>query len=125
LVGYPSAKRDLSSGLVLRYASELGKLPHTVLVDGITGEVLSVAVFDFHGNFFHLSSLEAQYEEPVLADTIYRRNHLFFPESDIAMITDLKDTNRIWYVQYLPKGTTLEDYQANQGYWEETLAFTP
>ena len=96
-----------------------------VLVDGVTGKVLCVAVFDFHKNFFYLLSLKAQYGEPVLVDTADIRNHLFFPEADVAAITDLKDSDDIWYVQYLPRGTTLEDYQANQGYWRETFAFTP
>ena len=125
LVGYPSAKANLSNGVVLRYASELGKLPHTVLVDGVTGKVLFVAVYDFHKNFFYLSTLKAKYGEPVFADTIYQRDHLFFPESGVAVITGHDDNNDIWHVQYLPMGTTLEDYRENQGYWAETFAFTP
>ncbi len=86
---------------------------------------LCVAVFDFHKNFFYLSSLKAQYGEPVLVNTDDIRNHLFFPEADVAAITAPEDSDDIWYVQYLPRGTTFEDYQVNQGYWRETFAFTP
>jgi len=125
LVGYPSARADCPSGVVLRYASELGKLPHTVLVDGITGKVLFVSIYDFHRNFIYLSGLIYKYGEPVLADTIYTRDHLFFPGAGIALITDDEDNNDIWYLQLLPKGATLDDYRAHQGYWLETFAFTP
>lgn len=125
LVGYPSARADYPSGVVLRYASELGKLPHTVLVDGITGRVLLVSIYDFHKNFIYLSGLTYKYGEPVLADTIHTRDHLFFSVAGIALITDDKDNNDIWYVQFFPKETSLDDYQAHQGYWRETFAFTP
>ncbi len=125
LVGCPSARADFLSGVTLRYASELGKLPHVVLVEGLTGKVLVVSVYDFNKNFFYLSGLTYKYGKPVLAETIYTRNHLFFTGAGIALITDGKDNNDIWYAQFFTKETTLDDYRAHQGYWRETFAFTP
>ncbi len=125
LVGHPGARADYPSGVVLRYASELGKLPHVVLVDGMTGKVLLVSIYDFHKNFFYLSGFVSKYGEPVLAHAGYGRDRLFFPGAGVALITDSKDRNDILYAQLFPKETSLNDCRAHQGYWQETFAFTP
>ncbi len=125
LAGHPSARADFPSGVALRYASELGKLPHVVLVDGLTGKVLLVSIYDFSKNFLYLPSPTYKYGKPVLADTIYTRHHLFFTGAGLALITDGKDNNDIWYAQFFPKETTIDDYRIHQGYWRETFAFTP
>ncbi len=125
LVGLPSARADFPSGVALRYASELGKLPHAVLVDGVTGKVLFVAIDDFSKNFFYLSGLTYKYGNPVLAVTINTRDHLFFTDAGMAIIADEEDHNDIWYGQFFPKEMTLDDYRSHQGFMKETFAFTP
>ncbi len=125
LIGHPTAKETLSDTIALRYSSELGKLPHIVVVDSTTGKILAISVYNHNNAFFSLAQLKARYGEPVVADTIYSRDHLFFPEKGVAAIVNHDDPSDLWYVQLLPRDTTLDEYRAHKGYWQETFAFTP
>ena len=95
LVGYPDWRRDFPSGVALRYASELGKLPHVVLVDGVTGKVLLVSVYNHNNEFYSLVTIKSMYGEPTLASTIYTRDHLLFTNAGIAIIAGSEDNNDI------------------------------
>jgi len=125
LVGRPDAQKDLPNGIALRYPSELGKLPHVVVVDASTGTVAAVALYNHNNAFFSMADLKQQYGEPVLADTINSRDHLFFAGDGMAVIVGHTDYNDLWYVQRLSDDMTLDEYRAHEGYWQETFAFTP
>jgi hypothetical protein len=120
VLGHPSRRRDFPEGVVLGYgAVHTYKYWHTILLDGIDGTVLLVTIV---GNpedayFPTLDALEAKYGEPVLAVTNYSWKHLFFDTKDIATLGGL--------TQVLPPNTTLQQYQAHNGYFWISLAFTP
>jgi hypothetical protein len=118
LLGYPLSRRDFSTGVVLGYPCEHIKFRHIVLVDGISGGVLLVgAVVYRDGTCPQFDELKTQYGEPVMAIQHGRRRHWFFEGHDMA------DTEMV--LQILPPGTTLEQYQLRDGYFEESYAFTP
>lgn len=125
LIGYPTATKTLTNTIALRYPSELGKLPHIVVVQVATGKVMAISIYNHNIEFFSLAQLKTQYGEPVVADTIYSRDHLFFPGKGVAAIVQHDNPNDLWYVQSLPRNMTLEEYRARKGYWQETFAFTP
>lgn len=125
LAGYPTATRTLTNTVALRYPSELGKLPHIVVVDAVTGKVMAISVYNHNNDFFSLAQVKAQFGEPVVADTIYSRDHLFFPGKGVAVIVKHDNPSDLWYVQSLPRDITLEEYRAHEGYWQETFAFAP
>jgi hypothetical protein len=125
LVGHPSASRDFPNSIALRYASEVAKLPHVIVVDNATGMVLVVATYNHNNDFFSLAALEQQYGQSAVTNTINSRNHLFFAGQGVAAIVSHTDHNDIWYVQRLNSSQSAEDYRAHEGYWRETFAFTP
>jgi hypothetical protein len=125
LMGHPTATKTLTNTVALRYPSELGKLPHIVVIDEATGKVLAISVYNHNNALFSLAQLKDQYGEPVVADTIYSRDHLFFPGRGVAVIVKHDNPADLWYVQSLPRDMTLEEYRVCKGYWQETLAFTP
>lgn len=116
LVGHPTATKALSNTISLRYPSELGKLPHIVMIDAATGKVLAISVYNHNNAFFSLAQLKTQYGEPVVADTINSRDHLFFPGKGVAVIVKHDTPNDLWYVQSLPRDMTLEEYRVHEGY---------
>jgi hypothetical protein len=118
IVGYPDHRGDFPTGIALGFYSQHVKFKHIILIDGVTGEVLLVGIVTWEEpGCPSLTTLKAQYGEPVLAVTNGNRKHWFFEGQDIA------DTEMV--LQILLPGTTLEQYQAHNGYFDESYAFTP
>jgi hypothetical protein len=118
LAGYPNYTKDFPTGIVLAYYSQHIKFKHIILVNGVTGTVLLVGIVTYDElECPSIETLKAQYGEPVLAVMNGNRHHWLFEEQDIA------DTEMV--LQLLPPGTTLAEYQAHNGYFGESYAFTP
>jgi len=118
LLGYPERRRDFATGVVIGYPSNYNKFKNTILLNGTTGEIIVVgAVVQNDKGCPRFDELKKKFGEPQLA-TMYGNRHLwFFEDHNIA------DTEMV--LQILPSGITLEQYQAQNGYVEESYAFTP
>lgn len=121
LAGYPVRRKDFPTGVALMYPSIWLKTPHVILVDGVDGTVLMVAIENVSRPLFSLPSLKATYGESTVIDL--PRNHLFFQNKGVATISN--EANGLLYVVMLPKEFTLNDYEERQGFAQEIFAFTP
>lgn len=118
LLGYPERRRDFATGVVIGYPSKHRKFSHTILLNGETGKVIVVgAVVWNEKGCPHFDDLKEKFGEPELA-AMYGNRHLWFFEGH-----NIADTEMV--LQILPSGITLEKYQAQNGYVEESYAFTP
>lgn len=121
LVGHPAQRRDFPIGALLMYQSVWIKSPHVVMVDGVSGKVMMVAIENVSRPYFSMSNLKAIYGESFVADV--PRDSLFFPGEGIATISS--EANGLIYVLLLPREMTLSSYQEHQGFEQEVFAFTP
>jgi hypothetical protein len=117
LLGYPERRRDFATGVVIGYPSNHNRFKHTILLNGTTGKIIIIgAVVRNDKGCPALGDLKSQFGEPKLI-TIGNRHLWFFDGHNIA------DTETV--LQILPSGITFEQYQAQNGYFEESYAFTP
>ena len=123
-VGYPHKRRDFASGIALEYPSLWVKSPYVVVVDGKTGTVMVVSIENVSKPIFSLPHLKAMYGEPKIAYAD-ARDYLFFENAGIAAIAYPNGSDKLLYVQLLPKDMTPDEYKAHQGYWQETFSFVP
>jgi hypothetical protein len=118
LLRHPERKRDFATGVVIGYPSKQIKFWHTILLDGETGKVIVVGAVARNDNGCpDFDELKAKFGEPTLA-TMHGNRHVWFFEGH-----HIADTEMV--LQILPSGITLEQYQAQNGYVEESYAFTP
>jgi hypothetical protein len=118
LLGYPERRRDFATGVVIGYPSKQIKFWHTILLNGDTGKVIVVGAVAWDNTRCpDFDDLKEKFGEPILA-TMYGNRHLWFFEGH-----NIADTEMV--LQILPPGITLEQYQAQNGYVEESYAFTP
>jgi hypothetical protein len=117
IVGYPVWKRDLPAGIALKYHSKEPKYPHVILLDGVTGIVIFISATTTLSNCPSIDELTSQYGEPVLAISNELQENLLFENQGMAVIGRS--------IQKFSPNIIVSDYQANQGFRDESLAFTP
>ena len=118
LLGPPQRRRDFATGIVIGYPSKHVKFRHTILLEGTTGKIIVVGAVVWNDKGCpRFDDLKVKFGEPELA-LMYGNRHLWFFEGH-----NIADTEMV--LQILPSGITLEQYQAQNGYVEESYAFTP
>ncbi len=127
ILGDPAQEKETPDGVASRYASLWNRFPQTVVSDGGDGVIRFVAVENVSLNYFNLRVLQAEFGQAVRAvlpeGTGDGLQLLFFPGKGAAAILDRIPPAQILYLQRFPKETTLEEYQARQGYLPEMFGY--
>lgn len=122
-IGHPVEIRDMARGLALRYPSTHEQLPHLLIVDQPSQQIIMVAIYNENAQLA-FAELEAAYGPPEEVGLFNGCEHWLFSSQNFAVVVEGRSKDDILYFQILPAVLTYADYLEVNGFSEETFAFS-